>query len=116
MAEAAVADRKVTVTMSAAERVKVLLQMEGKPNAALRLTVNGGGCSGFQWGLSLDEAVNDDDRVFDEDGFRMVIDETSLELLAGAELDYVEEMIGASFQLRNPNASSTCGCGSSFSV
>ncbi len=116
MAEAAVAGRKISLTISAAERVKMLKEMEGKPDMMLRLAISGGGCSGFQYGISLDDVVNDDDHVFEEHGVKLVIDETSLDLLNGAEIDYVEELIGASFQIRNPNASSTCGCGSSFAV
>ena len=82
----------------------------------LRLAVSGGGCSGFQYGFSFDDAVNPEDRTFERDGATLVIDETSLELLAGAEIDFVEDLIGASFQIRNPNAASSCGCGSSFAI
>ena len=82
----------------------------------LRLAVSGGGCSGFQYGFSFDDARNEDDRVFERDGVKLVVDETSLDLLVGAEVDFVEDLVGSSFQVRNPNASSSCGCGSSFSV
>jgi iron-sulfur cluster insertion protein len=82
----------------------------------LRITVSGGGCSGFQYGFSLDDQKNDDDRLFERDGVTVVIDEVSLDLLKGSEVDFVEDLIGSYFAIKNPNASSTCGCGSSFSV
>ena len=82
----------------------------------LRVAVSGGGCSGFQYGFSFDDTVRDDDLTFERDGVKVVVDEVSLDLLAGAEIDYVEELIGASFQIRNPNATSSCGCGSSFAI
>jgi iron-sulfur cluster insertion protein len=82
----------------------------------LRITVSGGGCSGFQYGFSLDDQKNDDDRLFERDGVTVVIDEVSLDLLKGSEVDFVEDLIGSYFAIKNPNASSTCGCGSSFSI
>jgi iron-sulfur cluster insertion protein len=109
-------DAAIDITESAAARIQVLMQMEGKPNLMLRLAVSGGGCSGFQYGISLDDQVGAEDRVFERQGVRVVVDETSLELLGGSVVDYVEDLVGASFQIKNPNASSTCGCGSSFSV
>lgn len=117
MSDTAVASEStIGVTPSAAERVQVLIQMEGKPNMMLRVGVAGGGCSGFQYGISLDDRTNEDDVVFEQHGVKVVVDQTSLDLLGGSVVDYVEDMIGASFQIKNPNASSTCGCGSSFSV
>lgn len=117
MSETALAtDPKVGMTESAAQRVRVLIQQDGKPGMMLRLGVSGGGCSGFQYGITLDDQVNEDDALFEEFGVKLVIDQTSLELLNGAVVDYVEDMIGASFQIRNPKATSTCGCGSSFSM
>ena len=107
---------EVVVTASAAKRIAWLMQQETTPNLKLRIAVSGGGCSGFQYGFSFDDAVNDDDRVFSRDGATVVIDETSLELLGGAEIDFVEDLVGAAFQIRNPNAASSCGCGNSFSV
>jgi len=107
---------RVSVTESAAERVQTLIRMEGKPNMMLRVGVSGGGCSGFQYGISLDDTIGDEDRVFEEFGIRMVIDQTSLDMLDGSVVDFVEDLVGSSFQIRNPNASSTCGCGSSFSA
>ena len=82
----------------------------------LRITVSGGGCSGFQYGFTFDPARNEDDRLFERDGAQVVVDEVSLELLNGSEIDYVEDLAGASFAIRNPNAASSCGCGNSFSV
>ncbi|MGF1627184.1 MAG: iron-sulfur cluster insertion protein ErpA [Alphaproteobacteria bacterium] len=106
----------LAITERAARQIAKIVAHEGNPALNLRIAVSGGGCSGFQYGFSLDDAVNDDDRVFTQSGVKVVIDEISLELLAGAEVDYVTEMIGSSFQIRNPNASSSCGCGSSFAL
>jgi iron-sulfur cluster insertion protein len=92
------------------------MQAEGRPGLMLRLTVSGGGCSGFQYGFTIDDSRQAEDRVFEKDGVSVVVDETSLELLNGAEIDFVEDMMGASFQIKNPNAASSCGCGNSFSV
>lgn len=109
-------ETRVVLTPSAAQRVQTLIKMEGKPNLMLRLSVSGGGCSGFQYGITLDDQVNEDDVISEQHGTKMVVDQTSLELLTGTEVDFVEDLMGASFQFRNPNATSTCGCGSSFSV
>lgn len=106
----------VNLTESAARRVAELKRQENVPNAFLRLAVSGGGCSGFQYGFSFDDARQDDDAVFERDGVQLVIDAVSLELVKGAEVDFVEDMMGAAFQVRNPNAASSCGCGNSFSV
>jgi len=105
-----------SLTPRAAKRVAYLIQQEGQADLMLRVSVSGGGCSGFQYGFSFDDTVNPDDRTFQRDGVTAVVDETSLELLAGAEVDFVEDLGGASFQITNPNASSSCGCGSSFAV
>jgi iron-sulfur cluster insertion protein len=112
----AAADRTVSLSASAARRVAKLAAQEGDSGLMLRLAVTGGGCSGFQYNFSMDDALQDDDRVFERDGSRLVVDETSLELLAGAEIDFVEDLMGSYFQVKNPNASSSCGCGSSFAV
>lgn len=109
-------ETRVVLTPSAAQRVQTLIKMEGKPNLMLRLSVSGGGCSGFQYGITLDDQVNEDDVISEQHGTKMIVDQTSLELLTGTEVDFVEDLMGASFQFRNPNATSTCGCGSSFSV
>jgi iron-sulfur cluster insertion protein len=111
-----VPEREVTVSESAVRRIASLVAQEGDAGLMLRLSVSGGGCSGFQYGFSFDNAVQADDRVFERDGVKVVIDDTSLELLAGAEIDFVEDLVGASFQVKNPNAKSSCGCGSSFSI
>lgn len=116
MPEGSTADAQVTLSASAAKRVAALKVQENTPNAFLRLAVSGGGCSGFQYGFSFDEAKNADDHVFERDGVSLVIDEVSLELVKGAEIDFVEDMMGAAFQVKNPNAASSCGCGNSFSI
>ena len=106
----------LTVTPGAASKIRELLVQRNIPNHALRVFVSGGGCSGFQYGFGFDSDATADDLIFERQGVKVVIDETSLELLAGAEIDYVDELIGASFQIRNPNATSSCGCGNSFAV
>jgi len=106
----------VTLSASAVKRLKELKAQENLPQAFLRLAVSGGGCSGFQYGFSFDEALQPDDRTFERDGVTLVVYETSLDLVKGAEVDFVEDMMGASFQVKNPNAASSCGCGNSFSV
>ncbi|TDQ80426.1 iron-sulfur cluster insertion protein [Dongia mobilis] len=107
---------EVSLSASAARRIAALIEMEGDRDLMLRLSVSGGGCSGFQYGFSFDKSVQQDDRVFERDGVKLVVDDTSLELLAGSEVDFVEDLVGASFQVKNPNAQSSCGCGSSFSL
>ena len=112
----AAAEAGLTLTESAAKQILRLMEKETEPGAMVRLAVSGGGCSGFQYGFSFDSQLNDDDRTFERDGATLVIDQVSLELLAGSEVDYVEDLVGASFQVRNPQASSSCGCGASFSI
>ncbi|MBI2241387.1 MAG: iron-sulfur cluster insertion protein ErpA [Magnetospirillum gryphiswaldense] len=107
---------QVILTESAAQRVQTLISMEGKPNLMLRLGVSGGGCSGFQYNIELDDKTNEDDVVSEQHGVKLVVDQTSLEILDGTMVDFVEDLMGASFQFKNPQATSTCGCGSSFSV
>jgi iron-sulfur cluster insertion protein len=109
-------ERRIVLTENAARRIAVLRSQENAENAFLRIAVSGGGCSGFQYGLSFDDQRNDDDFVFVRDGIGVVIDEVSLDLLNGAEVDFVEDLMGASFQIKNPNAASSCGCGNSFSI
>lgn len=106
----------VVLTERAAERVRALAEAENDPSLMLRVTVSGGGCSGFQYGFDLDTQVQDDDQVLEQHGVRIVVDEASLELLQGSEIDFVEDLMAAAFQIRNPNATSTCGCGSSFAL
>ena len=103
-------------TDSAANKVKELIIEEGNPDLKLRVFVNGGGCSGFQYGFTFDEILNDDDTVMEKDGVKLLIDPMSYQYLVGAEIDYSEGLEGAQFVIKNPNATSTCGCGSSFSV
>ncbi len=114
--DAASPAREVFLSESAARRIRELRAAEGNDALMLRLAVSGGGCSGFSYNFSLDAARKDDDRAFDRHGVTLLVDETSLDLLAGSTIDYVEEMIGSAFAVKNPNAASTCGCGSSFSV
>ena len=115
MAEA-IEERSIVVTEAAARRIAALKVQEDVGGAFLRIAVSGGGCSGFQYGLSFDDQKNEDDVVFEKDGVAVVVDEVSLGLLAGAEIDFVEDLMGAQFQIRNPNAASSCGCGNSFSI
>jgi len=103
-------------TDSAAIKVKDLLAEEGNPELKLRVFVQGGGCSGFQYGFTFDEVVNEDDTVLDKNGVQLLVDPMSFQYLVGAEIDYKEDLEGAQFVIRNPNATTTCGCGSSFSV
>jgi iron-sulfur cluster insertion protein len=103
-------------TDSAAEKVKQLVDEEGNPDLKLRVFVQGGGCSGFQYGLTFDEVVNEDDTQMNKNGVTLLIDAMSLQYLAGGEIDYKEDLQGAQFVIKNPNAQTTCGCGSSFSA
>ena len=106
----------IVLTENAARRIASLKAQENAENALLRIAVSGGGCSGFQYGLSFDDQRNEDDVVFERDGVGIVVDEVSLGLLNGAEVDFVEDLMGASLQIRNPNAASSCVCGNSFSI
>jgi iron-sulfur cluster insertion protein len=103
-------------TDSAADKVKQLVDEEGNPELKLRVFVQGGGCSGFQYGFTFDEVVNDDDTQMAKNGVTLLIDAMSLQYLGGAEIDYKEGLQGAQFVIKNPNATTTCGCGSSFSA
>ena len=103
-------------TDSAANKVKELIAEEGNAELKLRVFVTGGGCSGFQYGFTFDEVQNDDDTVMVKNGVTLLIDSMSMQYMMGAEIDYTEGLEGAQFVIRNPNAVSTCGCGSSFSV
>ena len=103
-------------TDSAADKVKQLVDEEGNPDLKLRVFVQGGGCSGFQYGFTFDEVVNEDDTQMTKNGVTLLIDAMSLQYLVGAEIDYKEDLQGAQFVIKNPNATTTCGCGSSFSV
>ena len=101
---------------SAASKVKALIDEEGNAELKLRVFVTGGGCSGFQYGFTFDEEKNEDDTVMEKNGVQLLIDAMSYQYLMGAEIDYTEGLEGAQFVIKNPNATSTCGCGSSFSV
>ncbi|MCB1939300.1 MAG: iron-sulfur cluster insertion protein ErpA [Rhodocyclaceae bacterium] len=103
-------------TDSAASKVKELIEEEGNPGLKLRVFVTGGGCSGFQYGFTFDEEVAEDDTALEKNGVTLLVDPMSYQYLVGAEIDYTEGLEGAQFVIRNPNASTTCGCGSSFSV
>ena len=103
-------------TDNAAAKLKALIADEGNQNLKLRVYVTGGGCSGFQYGFKFDEQINDGDTAVENDGVTMVVDPLSFQYLVGAEVDYVEGLQGAQFVIKNPNASTTCGCGSSFSI
>ena len=103
-------------TDSAANKVKELIIEEGNPDLKLRVFVNGGGCSGFQYGFTFDEDVADDDTIVERDGVSLVVDPMSFQYLVGSEVDYQEGLEGSRFVIKNPNASTTCGCGQSFSI
>ncbi len=118
MSDTALAEKSAefAVTDAAARRIAFILTQEEHKGMMLRIAVSGGGCSGFQYGFTFDDRAAAGDLLVEREGAKVVIDETSLELLAGAQIDYVEDMIGASFQIKNPVAKSSCGCGNSFSV
>ena len=101
---------------NAVAKVRELIEEEGNPNLKLRVFVTGGGCSGFQYGFTFEEEINDDDTQMQKGGVTLLIDSMSLQYLGGAEIDYTEGLEGSQFVIRNPNATTTCGCGSSFSV
>jgi iron-sulfur cluster insertion protein len=106
----------LTMTPAAAARVQELAAAEGTPGLMLRLAVSGGGCSGFSYGFSLDGEKTADDRIYEFHGAKLVVDETSLDLLQGSQIDYVDDLMAKAFRIVNPNAVSTCGCGTSFST
>jgi iron-sulfur cluster insertion protein len=103
-------------TDSAVAKVKDLIAEEGNPELKLRVFVTGGGCSGFQYGFTFDEVINEDDTSIVKDGVTLLVDPMSYQYLVGAEIDYTESLEGSQFVIKNPNATSTCGCGSSFSA
>ena len=103
-------------TDNAAAKVKSLIDEEGNPELKLRVFVTGGGCSGFQYGFTFDELQNEDDTVVEKGGVKLLVDPMSYQYLVGAEIDYKEDLEGAQFVIKNPNATTTCGCGSSFSA
>jgi len=107
---------QLTVSPEAKQKIFDIITSEGNPNLKLRAFVQGGGCAGFQFGFTLDEEQHEDDFEVDLGEIKVVVDAMSETYLAGAEIDYKEELLGSSFTINNPNASTTCGCGSSFSV
>ncbi len=104
------------ITEAAVAKVRALVEEEGLPELKLRVYVTGGGCSGFQYGFAFEEAMKEDDTLVEQDGVGVLIDSLSFQYLAGAQLDYQEGLEGARFIVSNPNAATTCGCGSSFSI
>jgi iron-sulfur cluster insertion protein len=116
MSGTADSDIPLVFTASAASKVAQLIAEEGNPGLMLRVYIQGGGCSGFQYGFTFDESIQDGDTAVVTDGVKLLIDPMSMQYLSGAEIDYTEGLQGAQFVIRNPNASTTCGCGSSFGV
>lgn len=106
----------ITISESAQAKIKDLLLEENNPKVALRTFVQGGGCSGFSYGFTFDEETNEDDFEIPVDTFKVLVDSMSMTYLTGAEIDYKEDLMGSSFTIKNPNAKTTCGCGSSFGV
>ena len=111
-----ITERKVTLSPSAVRRIAELIQTEGEQEAKFRVAVSGGGCSGFQYGFTFDEAIEEGDTEIPNQGVTLLVDPLSFQYLVGAEIDYREDLEGAQFVIRNPNAKTTCGCGSSFSA
>jgi iron-sulfur cluster insertion protein len=106
----------ITITKAAAAKIADLLAEENNPKLKLRTFVQGGGCSGFQYGFTFDEEQSDDDFIIEEPGLVVLVDSMSYQYLVGAEIDYKEDVMGSSFSIKNPSATTTCGCGSSFNV
>jgi iron-sulfur cluster insertion protein len=106
----------ITVTEAAASKIKELLSEEGKTDSGLRVFVQGGGCSGFQYGLMIEESGGVGDQAFESNGIKLFVDPVSVSYLKGAEVDFVDTITGGGFTIKNPNATSTCGCGQSFNV
>lgn len=111
-----VEQKDVVISDSAVAKVKALIEEEKNPNLKLRVFVDGGGCSGFQYGFDFDENVTEKDTKIEKDGVCMLVDDMSMQYLSGAEVDYLEGLEGSRFVINNPNAKTTCGCGSSFSI
>jgi iron-sulfur cluster insertion protein len=116
MTDVAASTEGLIFTDAAARKVGELIREEGNPKLKLRVFVSGGGCSGFQYGFTFDEKVEEGDAEFPNQGVSLLVDPLSIQYLAGAEIDYREDLEGAQFVIRNPNATTTCGCGSSFST
>ncbi|MBL4721404.1 MAG: iron-sulfur cluster insertion protein ErpA [Alphaproteobacteria bacterium] len=108
--------REFLISESAREQLLFLFSKEESPGVMLRVKVSGGGCSGYQYGYDFERTIGEDDMVFGDDDVKVIVDNVSMDLLSGSEIDYVTDMIGSSFQIKNPNADSSCGCGASFSI
>ena len=106
----------MNIQTNAVSKLKELIAEEGNPDLKLRIFVQGGGCSGFSYGFTFDELKNDDDFEFVEDSVKILVDAMSMQYLEGAEIDFKDDIMGSSFVINNPNATSTCGCGSSFAI
>jgi iron-sulfur cluster insertion protein len=106
----------ITITDTCVEKLQTLIQEEGNPDLKLRVFVQGGGCSGFQYGFTFDEIQNKDDFDINRSGIKVLVDSISMQYLQGAEIDFAQDIMGESFVIKNPNAVTTCGCGSSFSA
>lgn len=106
----------ISITKNAADRITELIKNEGSTETMLRISVSAGGCSGFSYGFKLDTEKTEQDKLFEEHGVHVVIDDMSLEILGNSEVDFVEDLMGAAFRLNIPNATSSCGCGVSFAV
>ena len=109
-------DQQILLSLSAIKRIQAMTAEGEFKDMFFRVAVDGGGCSGFQYNFSFEKEKKDDDRLIEQDGVTVVIDETSWDYLVGSELHYAEELVGSFFTMRNPNATSTCGCGVSFSI
>jgi iron-sulfur cluster insertion protein len=116
MAEIKARPDPITISERAARRIGAILANEGRPGLRLRVSVSGGGCSGFQYGFALDDQEEAGDIVVEKDGVAVVVDDMSLMYVLGSELDFVEDLSGSYFRMQNPNAVSGCGCGSSFAI
>jgi len=109
-------ERTLTISDAAAKRVQGLIDKKGDADLMLRVTVSGGGCSGFQYGFELEKTREDDDVAFEKNGITVITDDASLDLLNNSEIDFVDDLMGSTFKVNNPNAESMCGCGTSFSI
>jgi iron-sulfur cluster insertion protein len=113
---AAPSEDAITLTPGAAVRITELRKSEGNNSLMLRLTISGGGCSGFQYAFSLDDKAATDDAVFERDGVKLVVDPITIGMMSGSTVDFVQDLVGSYFSITNPNATSQCGCGSSFAI
>jgi len=110
------AEATFTISESAKKRLSQIFSQDESSENMLRVKVSGGGCAGYQYGFDFESTVNDDDRIFGDDEVKVVIDSVSMDLLGGSQIDFVQDMVGTSFQINNPNATASCGCGTSFST